>query len=114
MGVIEALRAGEPVLLPADGVYGLCSSVDEAAKLVVRRQLEHLRAYPVVTERLARGELSISGWFYDVEQADVLEWNEAHGSWAPLGERRPGESLVPPPETPDSVSSHAGSDDDAA
>jgi tRNA threonylcarbamoyl adenosine modification protein (Sua5/YciO/YrdC/YwlC family) len=31
VGVIEALRAGEPVLLPADGVYGLCSSVDEAA-----------------------------------------------------------------------------------
>jgi len=30
-GVVHALRRGEPVLLPADGVYGLCSSVDEAA-----------------------------------------------------------------------------------
>ena len=30
-GVVAALRAGEPVLLPADGVYGLCSAVDEAA-----------------------------------------------------------------------------------
>jgi tRNA threonylcarbamoyl adenosine modification protein (Sua5/YciO/YrdC/YwlC family) len=29
--VVAALRAGEPVLLPADGVYGLCSAVDEAA-----------------------------------------------------------------------------------
>jgi L-threonylcarbamoyladenylate synthase len=28
---IAAIRAGEPVLLPADGVYGLCSAVDDAA-----------------------------------------------------------------------------------
>lgn len=26
---IEAIRSGEPVLLPADGVYGLCAGVDE-------------------------------------------------------------------------------------
>ena len=30
-GVVEAIRRGEPVQLPADGVYGLCSSIDEAA-----------------------------------------------------------------------------------
>src|SRR3954451_19765348 len=29
--VVEALRRGEPGLLPADGVYGLCSSVDDHA-----------------------------------------------------------------------------------
>ena len=30
--MIEALRAGRPVLLPADGVYGLCAlAEDEAA-----------------------------------------------------------------------------------
>jgi tRNA threonylcarbamoyl adenosine modification protein (Sua5/YciO/YrdC/YwlC family) len=28
---VAAIRAGAPVLLPADGVYGLCSSVDEEA-----------------------------------------------------------------------------------
>jgi L-threonylcarbamoyladenylate synthase len=28
---VAALRAGEPVLLPTDGVYGLCCAVDEAA-----------------------------------------------------------------------------------
>lgn len=28
---VAAIRAGTPVLLPADGVYGLCSSVDEDA-----------------------------------------------------------------------------------
>jgi tRNA threonylcarbamoyl adenosine modification protein (Sua5/YciO/YrdC/YwlC family) len=28
---IEAIRRGEPVLLPTDGVYGLCASADEEA-----------------------------------------------------------------------------------
>jgi L-threonylcarbamoyladenylate synthase len=28
---IEAIRAGEPVLLPTDGVYGLCASADREA-----------------------------------------------------------------------------------
>jgi len=31
MDVVAALRAGRPVLLPTDGVYGLCSLVDEAS-----------------------------------------------------------------------------------
>jgi tRNA threonylcarbamoyl adenosine modification protein (Sua5/YciO/YrdC/YwlC family) len=30
---VTALRAGQPVLLPTDGVYGLCCAVDEAATL---------------------------------------------------------------------------------
>jgi tRNA threonylcarbamoyl adenosine modification protein (Sua5/YciO/YrdC/YwlC family) len=33
MDAVAALRAGEPVLLPTDGVYGLCCAVDEAATL---------------------------------------------------------------------------------
>jgi len=37
MDPVAALRAGEPVLLPTDGVYGLCSALDEAA---VRRLYE--------------------------------------------------------------------------
>jgi L-threonylcarbamoyladenylate synthase len=31
LDAVAALRAGEPVLLPADGVYGLCSATAEAA-----------------------------------------------------------------------------------
>ena len=31
MDAVEALRVGRPVLLPTDGVYGLCCALDEAA-----------------------------------------------------------------------------------
>jgi len=33
MDALTALRAGLPVLMPTDGVYGLCCAVDEAAAL---------------------------------------------------------------------------------
>jgi tRNA threonylcarbamoyl adenosine modification protein (Sua5/YciO/YrdC/YwlC family) len=33
MDAVAALRTGRPVLLPTDGVYGLCCAVDEAAAL---------------------------------------------------------------------------------
>jgi L-threonylcarbamoyladenylate synthase len=33
MDAVGALRAGQAVLLPTDGVYGLCCAVDEAAAL---------------------------------------------------------------------------------
>jgi L-threonylcarbamoyladenylate synthase len=38
MGVIEALEAGRPVLLPADGVYGLCAAAN--SEEAVRRLYE--------------------------------------------------------------------------
>jgi tRNA threonylcarbamoyl adenosine modification protein (Sua5/YciO/YrdC/YwlC family) len=33
MDAVDALRAGRPVLLPTDGVYGLCCALEEAAAL---------------------------------------------------------------------------------
>ena len=33
MDAVAALRAGQPVLLPTDGVYGLCCALEEAATL---------------------------------------------------------------------------------
>lgn len=64
-------------------------SVDEATKSVLLRQLETVRAYPVVREKWLRGQLRVSAWFYDVERADVLEWSETAGAWLHLGETGP-------------------------
>jgi carbonic anhydrase len=70
-------------------------SVDDFAKASARRQLEHLRSYPVVQEALAQGELSVAAWFYDVERADVLEWSDDVGRWVALGEPLGRLSLAP-------------------
>lgn len=58
--------------------------VDEVTKRVVLRQLENLRTYPVVAEGLGADEVSIGAWFYDVEAADVLEWNPTTAEWTSL------------------------------
>jgi carbonic anhydrase len=46
--------------------------VTEAVQRHVRDQLERLRGYPCVSERLEAGELSLHGWFYEVHTGHVL------------------------------------------
>jgi carbonic anhydrase len=36
-------------------------------------QLEHLMTYPVVRERVEKGELELAGWVYDIEHGKVME-----------------------------------------
>ena len=41
------------------------------SQLNVRLQLEHLRTYPLVAERLAAGALTLHGWWFDIAEAEV-------------------------------------------
>ena len=38
------------------------------------RQLENLRTYPLVRERIEAGRLRLHGWFFDIAQAEVLAY----------------------------------------
>jgi carbonic anhydrase len=40
-------------------------------------QLEHLKTYPAVRQRLKTGKLRIAGWVYDIEHGKVLEYDAA-------------------------------------
>lgn len=40
-------------------------------------QLDHLRTYPAVKERLKSGKLRIAGWVYDIKHGKVTEYNPA-------------------------------------
>lgn len=40
-------------------------------------QLDHLRTYPAVNERLKSGKLRISAWVYDIKHGKVTEYNPA-------------------------------------
>jgi carbonic anhydrase len=50
----------------------------------VRAQLLVLEDYPFVQERVASGDLSVHGWFYDVETGGVSTCEPAHGAFQPL------------------------------
>jgi len=39
-------------------------------------QMDHLRTYPVIAEKLARQELTLHGWFYEFESGEVFIYEE--------------------------------------
>ena len=52
---------------------------NQLSQLNVLDQLEHLKTYPVVRERMARGELRLHGWYFDIKGANVYEYEASEG-----------------------------------
>ena len=52
---------------------------NQLSQLNVLDQLEHLKTYPVVRERMARGELRLHGWYFDIREANVYEYEPSEG-----------------------------------
>jgi carbonic anhydrase len=50
----------------------------------VLAQLENLREYPFITERLDAGKLHISGWIFDVGRGEVFDYDPEQGEFLPL------------------------------
>jgi carbonic anhydrase len=71
------LRHGEGSLRQLQGGASLGNHLErhnQLSQLNVLEQLEHLKTYPVVRERLARGELRLHGWYFDIKEANVYEY----------------------------------------
>jgi len=47
-------------------------------------QLEHLRTYPSVAERLERNEIAIHGWVYKIETGEVYIYESDYQQFLPL------------------------------
>lgn len=104
-GAVKAVKSGHvpdelPVLqrwlcqIPAAcGDLSAHAEIDDAARAIVVRQLDNLRRFPLVQERIDRGELELHAWFYDVGQAELFEWDEARQAFLVMGAH--GASLMP-------------------
>ncbi|MFV0292059.1 MAG: carbonic anhydrase [Paracoccus sp. (in: a-proteobacteria)] len=55
----------------------------------VLMQLDHLRTHPSVAAKLATGELSLHGWFFDIETGTVLVYDGAAQSFCEPQEGQP-------------------------
>lgn len=44
---------------------------NQLSQLNVLQQLEHLKTYPLVAERMEAGNLSVHGWWFDIGNAEV-------------------------------------------
>jgi carbonic anhydrase len=47
---------------------------NQLSQINVLEQLEHLKTYPVVQERLAKRQIRMHGWYFDIKGADVYEY----------------------------------------
>jgi carbonic anhydrase len=65
-------------------------------------QIEHLKTHPCVAARLARGELQIHGWFYQIHSGEITSFDANTGTFQPLGHRPV--SATPPPRFRDITS----------
>lgn len=50
-------------------------------------QINHLRTHPSVAAALAKGALSLHGWFFDIETGGVLALNGETGQFEQVGDR---------------------------
>lgn len=65
---------------------------EEAAKLNASMQLENLKTYPIVCEKLKTNSLQVKAMYYDIGKADVAIWDEVLGQYISVGEG--GDKLI--------------------
>jgi carbonic anhydrase len=85
-GALRSLERGGPV---GEGL----SPADRLSQLNVLQQLEHLRTYPLVRERLAAGTLRLHGWWFDIGHAQVHAYRPARERFVPIDEME-GERML--------------------
>ena len=76
-----------------DVVNELGKDADDATRMKmlleqnVILQLAHLRTHPTVAVRLAKGDLQLHGWVYDIESGDVQAYNEDTNDFETVADR---------------------------
>ena len=68
----------------AEGEMDAKARVDRLIRLNVLSQLEHLKTHPSVAVRVARGEVKLHGWVYDIEHGSVDAYDQSKGAFAPV------------------------------
>lgn len=64
-------------------------SPDEVSRLNVLAQLDRVRTYGVVRDAIAKGELSLTAWFFDVGAGELEEWSDRAQEFVPVGTHEP-------------------------
>jgi len=54
----------------------------------VLRQLFHLQTHPAVAKQVARGQLALHGWVYDIANGTVIAFDADAGQYLPLSSSR--------------------------
>ena len=58
----------------------------QVSQMNVLLQLEHLRTYPLVRDRLVAGKLALHAWWFDIARAEVSAYEEGQGRFVAIDE----------------------------
>ena len=83
----------------ADGEALLEATIDENVLV----QLENLQTHPAVAAALAKDDLRLHGWVYDIASGEVFAYDYETAQYLPLGDIRP-QADAPPPRVTDVAS----------
>jgi carbonic anhydrase len=84
---LQTLERGGPV---GEGL----APHDRLSQLNVLQQIEHLRTYPLVRERLAAGTLRLHGWWFDIGTGLVHVYRPRRERFVPINEIEGEEMLA--------------------
>ena len=74
---------GSMVLVVVLAAQGL-SAVNRLSQAHVLQQIDHLRSYPSVAERVADGAVTLHAWWFDLANAEVLAFDGRSGAFVPV------------------------------
>lgn len=80
------LRHGEPSLSLIDSTKSNLTPVNNLSQLNVLQQIEHLKSYPVVRERLEQGRLQLHAWWFELSGASVYNFDSKLGRFVMIDE----------------------------
>lgn len=81
------LRHGEASLPKLEQATQGFSRVNQLSQLNVLQQLENLRSYPLVKERLEKNQLKLHGWWFELHTALVYAFEDCEGTFVPIDEQ---------------------------
>lgn len=58
-------------------------ATEQAAILL---SMENLHTFPFIEERIRQGKLSLHGWYFDIEQGQLLQYQPEQGVFEPVGD----------------------------
>lgn len=79
--VASWLSHSQPVLkkmheLHLDEANGWASKLTHATELNIVQQIEHLKTYPLIAEKISKNEINIHGWLYEFESGKVFIYEQ--------------------------------------
>jgi len=66
------------------------SDADKMAMLLQQNvilQLNHLKTHPTVATKIAKNELALHGWVYDIKTGEIVAYDEQDNAFEPVSER---------------------------